>query len=398
MRGYMRQRGSTWDLRVFLGADATGKKLYATKTVKGGKREAQRVLAEMVNQASDGRLAVTKATVGGLLEEWFAKVSPDFSPKTALETRGLLDRHLLPTFGATTLRRLKAKDIDAYYSQLRAGKATASRALTPSTIKRIHGVLHVALEQGVRWGWLTINPASSASPPRVNAPDIVPPSPAELGRLFGEALAAAPEFATFVVVAAALGARRSETIALRWSDVDLAAGRVTIARGIVIGPDGPVEKDTKTHAARTVSIDATTAALLTEHRQRMLDRAAACDVKVGKRAFVFSDAVDLSVPWRPDSATRRFNSLRDKCGLPKVRLHDLRHYVATTMLSAGVDIRTVAGRLGHRNASTTLNVYSHFMEAPDRAAADKLGRIFDDAIARGAEDPPLVSPLPGAQA
>ena len=384
MRGYMRQRGTAWELRVFLGLDpTTGKKRYATKTVKGGKRSAQLALAEMVTQASEGRLALTTATVGELLEEWLAKVSADFSPKTVLETRRVLDHHLIPTFGTVPLRRLRAKDIDAYYSKLRGGKATATRVLSASTIRRIHGILHVALEQGVRWGWLPINPASAASPPRVTNREIKPPSPEELGLLFTRAAQEAPDLSTFIVVAAALGARRSEVIALRWRDFDLEAGRVEIARAIVLGPDGLVEKDTKSHAARTVSIDATTTTLLTEHLQRMTDRAVLCGVVLADEAFVFSDAADLSVSWRPDSATRRFTQLRDQCGLPSVRLHDLRHYVATMMLTSGVDVRTVAGRLGHRNASMTLNVYSHFLEASDRAAADTLGRIFDKALAPG---------------
>jgi integrase len=381
MRGYMRQRGNSWELRVFLGEDAaTGRKHYATKTVKGGKREAQRALAAMVTQAAEGRLSASRATVGSLLEEWFAQAGPEFSPKTAKETRGVLDRHLIPAFGTTPLRRLRARDIDTLYAQLRAGKATAHRPLSPATIRRVHGVLHVALAQGVRWGWIPLNPASAASPPRVHAADITPPSPSELGHLFSTALSTVPDFAVFVAVAAATGARRSEVIALRWTDLDLERGRVTIARGIVIGPDGPVEKDTKTHAARTVSLDATTVAMLTDHHEQMMGRAAEFRLLPDDSAFVFSDAADLSEPWRPDSTTRRFVQLRDRCGLSHVRLHDLRHYVATTMLTAGVDVRTVAGRLGHRSAMTTLNVYSHFIESADRDAADRLGKIFDAAL------------------
>lgn len=105
-------------------------------------------------------------------------------------------------------------------------KATAARPIKGSTIRRIHGVLHVALQQAVRWGWLASNPASAATLPRLLAPDIKPPGPAELGRLLNEAPTIAPELATFVVVASATGARRSEVIALRWRDVDLDGGRI----------------------------------------------------------------------------------------------------------------------------------------------------------------------------
>ena len=74
--------------------------------------------------------------------------------------------------------------------------------------------------------------------------------------------------------------------------------------------------------------------------------------------------------------SRSFKRLCEKEGLPDVRLHDLRHFVATQLLSAGVDVRTVAGRLGHRNAATTLNVYAHFVEQTDRAAADIMGGVL----------------------
>ncbi|PLS75025.1 MAG: hypothetical protein CYG61_09575, partial [Actinobacteria bacterium] len=79
-------------------------------------------------------------------------------------------------------------------------------------------------------------------------PDIHPPSPAELARLFAAAGEADPDLADFILLVAATGARRSELVALRWSDIDLEAGRFTISRGVVAGPDGLVVKDTKTHA------------------------------------------------------------------------------------------------------------------------------------------------------
>ncbi len=98
---------------------------------------------------------------------------------------------------------------------------------------------------------------------------------------------------------------------------------------------------------------------------------------------LFSQEVDGSQPWRPDSTTRAFARLCNKAGLEGVRLHDLRHYVATRLLASGVDVRTVAGRLRHRDAATTLNVYSHFLAESDREAANVLGRLFDEAVENG---------------
>jgi integrase len=187
----------------------------------------------------------------------------------------------------------------------------------------------------VRWGWLVQNPASSASPPRVPAPDIHPPSPAQLAKLFAAAGGTDPDLADFILLAAATGARRSELVALRWSDIDLEAGRLTISRAIVAGPDGLVAKDTKTHAARNVSLDATCVGALVAHRERASERARLCGVELSPGAYVFSAEVDGTAPWYPDSASRSFARLCRRTGIAGVRLHDLRHYVATRLLSAG---------------------------------------------------------------
>ena len=114
MKGFMRQRGASWELRVFLGRDpVTGKKRYATKTVRGGKREAQSALAAMITEAERGSMARTTATVGELLDAWFEFAAPDFSPKTVKETRGYIDRSLMPALGTRRLSKLKPADLES---------------------------------------------------------------------------------------------------------------------------------------------------------------------------------------------------------------------------------------------------------------------------------------------
>ncbi|HLM18544.1 MAG TPA: tyrosine-type recombinase/integrase, partial [Acidimicrobiia bacterium] len=105
-------------------------------------------------------------------------------------------------------------------------------------------------------------------------------------------------------------------------------------------------------------------------RQAVTDRADTCGLRLGFDVLVFATDVEMVTPWYPDSVSRRFRHACRKAQISDVRLHDLRHYVATRLLSAGVDVRTVAGRLGHRDAATTLNVYSHFVPESDRRAAN----------------------------
>ena len=146
--------------------------------------------------------------------------------------------------------------------------------------------------------------------------------------------------------------------------------------------DDLVEKGTKTHASRRVSLDSTTLASLEEHHRRCEGGAHACGAKLPRTALVFSDSPDGATPWRPIRVTPAFRRLSDGLGVTGVRLHDLRHFAATQLLAVGVPVKTVATRLGHANASTTLNVYAHNLESSDEEAAQVSGGLIDDPARR----------------
>jgi integrase len=183
------------------------------------------------------------------------------------------------------------------------------------------------------------------------------------------------EFGLYLRVLAATGCRRGEGVALRWTDLDAERGELTISRAIAHVGSRVVEKDTKTHQARRIAIDPATLAALAMHRASMEERAAVLGVALPADAFVFVNA-DFEQPWRPDVVTNRFIKLRTQLGVGQVRLHDLRHFVATNLGSVGTPIATISGRLGHRDVATTLNVYSHFLPADDREAARTLGDLL----------------------
>jgi integrase len=171
--------------------------------------------------------------------------------------------------------------------------------------------------------------------------------------------------------------RRGELCGLRWSDVDLDHGVLTVARSVVVDFGGVAEKSTKTDRGRVLALDAVGVALLSRHRDQVDEWARQAEVTVAPDAYVFSPYVNGCKPFRPDNVTGFFTRVRDSLGYPDVRLHDLRHFTATQLIGAGVDVRTVAGRLGHSDASVTLRVYSHVLEERDRAAAATLGRLFE---------------------
>jgi integrase len=166
--------------------------------------------------------------------------------------------------------------------------------------------------------------------------------------------------------------------------VDLVAGTVVIARAVVGRSNGAVtERQTKTGNRRRIALDTETIGVLGRHRNRCEARAEVAAVPLPDDAFVFSPAVDGSQPWRPDGVSLALRRMRTRLGATSGTLLSLRHFAATQLLAAGVDIRTVAGRLGHSQPSTTLNRYTEWLQARDQDAAETIGSILgsDDSDA-----------------
>ena len=187
------------------------------------------------------------------------------------------------------------------------------------------------------------------------------------------------------MLAALTGMRRGELCALRWTNVDLERRELEVSRSVVVVPGGLAEKGTKTDRSRRVALDEVGVALLILHKAKVDDWGRQAEVVVPDDAYVFSPLVDGSTPFRPDNVTGFFIRVRDSLELSNVRLHDLRHFTATQLIGAGVDVRTVAGRLGHSDPSLTLRVYSHAIEERDRAAADIMGRVLSPPQAASTE-------------
>jgi integrase len=362
---------------VYLGRDADGRRRYVTRTIRGKQGFAEDQLNSMLVEAGRSDQVVTEGTLGDLVIKWREVGTLNLSPTTLAEYERLLAKRILPRFGKTKVRAIRAADVDAFYAELQRGRGGA-KPLGTQSIQHIHAVLRRLLNQAVRWGWISTSPIAKATPPRVRRFDLTIPDPQDIRRILSKCDTSDPDLGCFLRLAAVTGARRGELCALRWSDVGVTFGSLSIARSLVGNRnDDLVEKGTKTHASRRVSLDSTTLASLEVHRRRCTERALACGAKVPKSAFVFSDSPDGATPWRPDRVTRAFRRLSDGLGITGVRLHDLRHFAATQLLAAGVPVKTVATRLGHANASTTLNVYAHHLESSDEEAAQVLGGLID---------------------
>lgn len=375
MRGHVRRRGKSWQAIVKVTDPATGKRRQISGS-RPTKDLAEGLLLELLTKAGRSGEAGSVVTVGALLTAWQKLNEATWAPSTVRNTEAIVSRYLRPALGRHKASKLRTAELDQLYLDLRANGGRNGGQLALGTISKVHGTLRAALTQAVRWEWIADNPAERATLPKGERHRIHPPSPMEVLRLIDAADATDPDFGAFLHVAASTSARRGELCALRWSDVDLEAATVTIERALSIGAD-VIEKTTKTGNRRRISLDADTIVVLRAHRLRAVERALACGNPLPADGFVFTLEADASRPWRPDLPTHRLRRLADKLDLPKLRLHDLRHFGPSEMLAAGVDLSTVAGRLGHAGGGrTTLAVYAHLLEHADENAANVMGGVL----------------------
>lgn len=374
MRGTIRPRGQgRWQVQIYVGK-VGGKHRRKARTVHGTKADAERLLTRMLVEAdTQRRPSGDDLTVAELLERWHATRSPSWSPRTALVARGIIDHHLAPHLGPVKLWKLTPADIDDLYVEL-------GKTLAPRTVVKVHRTLHAALRQAKRWRLILDNPASDARPPATPRQERRVYDPTRLRGLLEWAEAHQVDLAVFVRLAAITGARRGELAALRWPDVDLDGQVVTIQRALTEGAEGWTVVPPKTaDSVRRVAVDAHTVALLAAWWTEVDRRRQAFGLDPDPGGWLFPAPLEPDEAMHPASWSNRWRRARDQHGLDGVRLHDLRHGVPTLLLPRGHDIRTLSGRLGHARSSTTLDVYSHVVTEADRAAADDMARVIDDA-------------------
>ena len=373
MAGRIREkRPGVWEVSVEVGRDpVTGRRRQLSRTVRGGKRDAQQVLNRLLSESDAGAHAGTDASFRDVALRWLRLGAGDLSPTTVRRYEGLLERHIYPALGDRPAHKIRATELDDLYHGL-----VNEVGLAPATVRQVHATIRRALSQAVKWGWIASNPAANTTPPRVKKPDIAPPSVDDVVRLIEAAHETNPAFARFLHLAVTTGARRGELCALRWERVDFERETLVIARSVIEVEGGLLEKDTKTHAIRRIALDSRTLDVLAQQRGAIDELAAQVEVALAPTSYVFTHDPAGAVPWTPDYVTKNFQRLRSSLGLERVRLHDLRHFAATSLLAAGVPVRTVAGRLGHANAATTLGIYAHFVEASDREAAGAIAETI----------------------
>jgi len=365
-RGHIRRRGDAWEIRVSAGSHpVTGRRRLVSRTVRGRREDAERALTKLLAELDAGAHRGPDTALTVLLDRWWTHSSPTWAPATR---RGYATyrRLYLEPHGDRAISKITPDWLDLLYAQL-------LQRLAPATVYKVHVMLHDALDDAVRWGWLPWNPADRAEPPSVRRRPVKVPARAAVAEAVATVARVDPDFAALLHLEAVVGARRAELVGLRWSD--LHDGLLTIQRTVVRDERGRlvVQEDTKSHRARRLALDAGTLQVLDEHRLRWKDRGRQLEVEIdGGYVFPRSDAEPFT-PMSPDALSLRWRRWRGRLGLEGVRLHAFRHAMCTYLLDQGIPVHDVAARAGHANANVTLAIYTHPGTEGARRAGDAAG-------------------------
>ena len=376
MNGSIRKRGEkSWELTIDVGRDATGKRLRKFINVKGTKKLAQEKLRELLTSLDKGiPVSPGKITLGEWLEKWLAEyVTPNCRPKTRERYEGVIRRHIVPALGHIELTKLTPRDVQAFESKL------SSQGMKPAGVEVVHNTLSGALKYAMRMEVVWRNVAQAVTPPKVVRKEVEPPEIAIVGRILGTARRQEHPLFPCLWLIAYTGVRRGEALGLRWQDVSLEAGTISIVQTLGRSLEGLIFQPPKTSAGRrVVDLDDETIAVLRAHQGQQLLYKTQLEGAYEDQGLVFANP--LGRPLNPMAVTRAFQSLAKKAGLEGANVHQLRHFHATVTLQSGQSIVTVSKRLGHASTSITADIYAHSMPGWQKEAANAFAKAMRQGV------------------
>jgi integrase len=371
-RGSLQKRGAdSWRIRIYLGIGPDGRQQYHSETVCGTKKQAQQRMTEVLREMDMGQyVAPARLTVAEYLEQWLRDYAkPQTRPTTYDGYEMVVRVHLAPALGDTRLDQLRPYHIQRYY-------ADKVDQLSPTTVRQHHRILRKALDCGVKWGLLASNPADAVDPPRPQKAAIDVWTPEEMAQFL--MTPAVRQHRLFALFAMALdtGMRRGELVGLRWVDVDMQERVIHVRRSIVSTTQGRIVQPPKSSSGvRAIRFSEALAGWLRKHSTSQ-----AKERLVAGSTWTDHDLVFPQPNGKPLNAhnlsARLFPRLCEGAGVPRIRFHDMRHTHATRLLEAGVPLKAVQERLGHASGATTIDIYSHVLQA----TADLAATAMDDVL------------------
>ncbi len=382
--GHIQRRGKhSYRLAIYLGKDqVTGKKKYYYETIRG-KKNAEKRLREILTAIDKGAwVEPTKLTLREYIEDrWLPHVNARKQQSTYDMYESICRVHIVPNLGHIPLQNLNAMMLDDFYNErLQAPRADGQEGtLSENTIKHIHDIIRIALNQAVKWGILVRNVAEAATPPEVPKQRPAAWTPEQAAK-FLESVKNDRYYAAYLLAIQA-GLRRGEILGLRWQDINFVERYVTIKQTLVKTSKGNVLKDPKTKdsqnatALSEATVDALRARMFAQAREKQ-DWEEKCGPGTWKNPANLVFTREDGSPIKPDSFSRQFKKRLGKGGIPRIRFHDQRHTAATIMIDAGTDIKVVSNQLRHADIGTTSDFYIGPIPEAQRRAADAMDRIL----------------------
>ena len=374
MNGSIRKRSkNSWELTIDLGHDAEGKRSRKFVNVQGTKAQAQRKLREFLSAYDKGvPLATEKVTLAQWMSKWLAEyIVPKRRQMTKERYERAIKRHILPDLGHIQLVRLTPGHIQALEAKLSAN------GMAPAGVELIHNIISGALKYALRMEVIWRNPAQAVTPPKATRTEVEPTDIAAVRRVLE--LARTEEHPLFpcLYLIAYTGMRRGEALGLRWQDVDLEAGAVSIVQTLSRSVDrGLMFQPPKTNSGRRViDLDEGTVAVLRAHQGQQLLHKLKLEGTFQENGLVF--AGPLGDPLNPMAITRVFQSFAKRLGLKGARIHDLRHFHTSVMLQSGQTLLLVSKRLGHASIVTTGDIYGHLLPGWQKGAANAFAKAME---------------------
>lgn len=312
-------------------------------------------------------------TVADLLRSWLDDVAAHrVRPTTLAGYRWQCEKYVIPALGAVPVQKLTAAKIQAFYTAL------LDQDIKPRTIQLCHLRLKQGLAQAVKWSIIQTNPTDVVDVPTVRYKRSETWDRRHL-RLFLSG-SESDSLSPLWLILARTGMRRGEALGLRWRDVDLERGRVTIQQSVPLLNGAPIIQAPKTASGRrTIPVDQDVVQALKAFRKSWSATKLAADpTRWEDHDLLFCTA--LGRPLNPNNIARNYERIistlnaerraDDLPEVPRIRIHDLRHTHATLLLQEGVPVKVVSERLGHANIAITLNTYAHVLpDMQDQAVA-----------------------------
>ena len=363
--GTIRKRNDgRWEARIIIGHKNDGTPMYKSAFAKTQK-SALKQLHQLLDLYRDVDLTEEcRMTLGEWMDKWMDEYMIfTIKENTIKGYRSQIDHQIKPFIGHKQLASLTTADIQKFYNKIKKeGRVHPhpihGHVLSDSMVRKIHMMLHEAMEVAVRERYIVRNPTDNTTIPKKTTTEKQVLDDSQLNR-FLEAIQGEPYWHDFFYVEVMTGLRRGEICGIKWSDIDFNEGTLCIKRSVSTKEGGGVSiGETKTDAGvRTIIMPPSVATLLWKKRSDAVNE------------WVFPHYTNPSDPLHPSSAYKKLKTLLKRLELPLLRFHDLRHTFATQATDGGVDPKTLAGILGHTDASFTLDTYTHVTSDMQRGAS-----------------------------